>query len=482
MRKALLLFIFLLQISFVAQSQQYVNANYGRALHERAIKCVVQTDSTVLMLGFGQGYSYVLHRTKTNGDTLYSKYVYSHDFYYGVDLIALPNEKAIIVGGNGGLAKIDPYGNETWSKSFRRTEYNAGALINDTTFAVVGSKGIFSHMEMVPDLGWDSIFISRVYIGLYHVSGKLLQEKVVSYGTDDYEEARGIIYTTNKTLLVEGDYYRYEPNSFHDDFLLTLTPDLKVIADTVYPRGTVYGKPKMENSQGNFMNCAFKTVKAAQDNDIFIQELNANGDILWEKTYDLKGDDYATAMLESDGYYYVTGGTGNKKNILPEYDDIVLLKLDLQGDTIWTKTYTLPSGQGAVDIKELNDSMLVILGVTDYQTQCPQIMNPGYICSDMYLMYVNKETGYSKMYPDAPQTILAKSEVLVYPNPSHGQVSIKAKEIKSVTVRNAIGKAINAKQRAVSEQETEISGLEKGIYFMLVETEKGFENKRVVIM
>lgn len=479
MKKTGLFILFLLLLSQIGWSQQFANAKYGRDLIEMGKKCLVQNDSTLLLMGRGSEQAFVLYKVKTNGDTIFSRYIRMPFATYGTDIVTCPNGDAILIGFYGGLAKVDGNGNVLWTINNKTTGQRAGVLLSDTTFAVVGSRPVFSHMQMMPDLGLDSIFVNKIHVGIYHTLGKLLKEQIFTFGANSIESATDVLYSTKGALVVNG--YTYQ-NGMPNNFLLSLAPDLTINVDTVFKYPGIYsGNSIIENSKGNYGVCGYKYISQANDFDMFIQELNDVGEILWEKIIDLKGSEVGTAMLQSGGYYYVAGNTSNNRNITPNYSEIILLKLNLLGDTIWSRIYTLPKWQEATDIQELNDSTLVILGSTNLHTTCKGA-NPDFECPDFYLMYVNKENGSSNLNPQVPSLVGGNNKVVIYPNPSNGVVKIKGEGIRSVKICNLVGKVINTIQTTSSKQEVEISVLGKGIYYMLIETDNGLVNKRFVVL
>jgi hypothetical protein len=72
--------------------------------------------------------------------------------------------------------------------------------------------------------------------------------------------------------------------------------------------------------------------------DVWILKLDANGDTLWTKTFGGSYCDYANSIKQtSDGGYIVAGTKNNYK--INYLGDIWILKLDQNGDTLWTKTF-----------------------------------------------------------------------------------------------------------------------------------------------
>ncbi len=86
-------------------------------------------------------------------------------------------------------------------------------------------------------------------------------------------------------------------------------------------------------------------------------------DTLWTRAYGGDHDDCCCAVIEaSTGGYVLAGwtqsfGAGGK--------DVYLLKIDVNGDTVWTKTFGGTAGEEGRDIKETFDGGYIIAGWTE---------------------------------------------------------------------------------------------------------------------
>ena len=67
--------------------------------------------------------------------------------------------------------------------------------------------------------------------------------------------------------------------------------------------------------------------------------LDANGNVLWQKTYGGPGDEVASSVRRStDGGYVVTGGAWASPDV-PDSADAWVMKIDGNGNVIWQKTF-----------------------------------------------------------------------------------------------------------------------------------------------
>jgi hypothetical protein len=100
------------------------------------------------------------------------------------------------------------------------------------------------------------------------------------------------------------------------------------------------------------------------DNDILIIRTNEFGDTLWTKKLGGSGDENISCMQSvNDGGFILIGtttsfGAGNS--------DIWFIRTDLNGDTLWTKTYGDINSQSATYGIQTSDLGYLIVGRTDY--------------------------------------------------------------------------------------------------------------------
>ena len=87
--------------------------------------------------------------------------------------------------------------------------------------------------------------------------------------------------------------------------------------------------------------------------DCWILKIDDKGEIQWQKTYGADGDDQLYVIHQTSDQGYIIGGNSNSTNALTSLGGIVsngtdfwLLRIDSEGEVIWSKTYDF----GKVDI------------------------------------------------------------------------------------------------------------------------------------
>ncbi|MCE3225897.1 MAG: lipoprotein [Bacteroidetes bacterium] len=131
----------------------------------------------------------------------------------------------------------------------------------------------------------------------------------------------------------------------------------------VYP--TTYDKTSrdvLQTSDGGYILVGMTNNSNITDCDLLIMKTDANGELLWTKTYGGAKPDYAYSMSETnDGNYFVTGFSQSFGG--GDYD-IYLIKFDPNGDKIWEKTYGSWGNEEARGIIKTSDGNFLIVGTS----------------------------------------------------------------------------------------------------------------------
>jgi hypothetical protein len=153
---------------------------------------------------------------------------------------------------------------------------------------------------------------------------------------------------------------------------------IMLAASVAYPRAgwtRTYGGDNgevgifiLESSDGNYIVLGGTTSFGAGGNDIWLLKVDQEGDTLWTKTYGDLASDWASWMEEtSDGGYIIIGGT---KSFGAGENDIWLIKTDSNGNILWTHTYGGEEEDWASFVGQTVDSGYIIIGETESFGPC----------------------------------------------------------------------------------------------------------------
>ncbi len=91
------------------------------------------------------------------------------------------------------------------------------------------------------------------------------------------------------------------------------------------------GRDFIETSDGNFL------IAGVNGPDAMLMKVDFNGDMLWTKNYGGDKTDEFNSLIEDNGYYYICGSTASYTN--DSVTDVFVVKTDLLGNVIWSRTF-----------------------------------------------------------------------------------------------------------------------------------------------
>jgi len=117
-----------------------------------------------------------------------------------------------------------------------------------------------------------------------------------------------------------------------------------------------------QTSDGGYIVAGFTSFFGAGDFDIFLIKTDANGNIIWAKTYGGTGWDQAFSVQQtSDGGYIVAGYT---QSFGAGMSDVFLIKTDANGNLQWAKTYGGTNYDYAYSVRQTSDGGYIVAGET----------------------------------------------------------------------------------------------------------------------
>ncbi|MCH8905168.1 MAG: hypothetical protein IIA45_14800, partial [Bacteroidetes bacterium] len=116
----------------------------------------------------------------------------------------------------------------------------------------------------------------------------------------------------------------------------------------------------IQTSNNGFIGAGLTTSFGSGGSDVYIVRTDANGDTLWTRAYGNTMDDWANKIIQtSDGGFLVAGVSEiNPGFVYGAY----FIKLDAQGDTIWSKIYHSFSYEYANAVIQTSDGGYVFAG------------------------------------------------------------------------------------------------------------------------
>lgn len=123
--------------------------------------------------------------------------------------------------------------------------------------------------------------------------------------------------------------------------------------------------------QGDLILAGYTNSSGAGENDIYIVKTDAEGTELWAQVHGGEESDMAMdALVDSQGNILVTGATGS---FGAENRDVIVIKLSANGNIIWEQLYGLPGGflsyEWGNEIIETSDGGYLVAGNSNASTE-----------------------------------------------------------------------------------------------------------------
>jgi len=132
-----------------------------------------------------------------------------------------------------------------------------------------------------------------------------------------------------------------------------------------------------ETPDGGFIVAGLTTSYGAGSADVYALRTDSNGDTLWTRTYGGTGYDTAYGVDLAHGSGFVITGVTDPGG---GSADVYLVRIDDNGDTLWTNTYGGPEVDWAMRVRRTSDGGYIMVGET---------RSFGYGFGDAYLVKVD---------------------------------------------------------------------------------------------
>jgi hypothetical protein len=121
-----------------------------------------------------------------------------------------------------------------------------------------------------------------------------------------------------------------------------------------------YGRSVQQTSDGGYIVAGYST-SFGNSSQVYLIKINAQGDTLWTKTHG--GTDYDggwSVQQTTDEGYIVAGGSYSSGS----GDQVFLVKTNASGDTLWTRTYGGTSYDWGWSVQQTTDGGYIMTGRT----------------------------------------------------------------------------------------------------------------------
>jgi len=415
-------------------------------------------------------------------------------------------------GNDAIVVKLDSVGTIEWAKifsgpgiegaSYIEQTPDSGYIVNATYDAGLNAKNWLLRLDANGDTLWTKTYslgngattidlgnsMATLNNSLYGLTGYFNPQPLTNLSTY-------LIVTFTNGLVLDSNIYNNSPygstgyavcKTFDNGFAITgeyststSTADFNFIrtnssGDTLFTRSYGFSQADVgfdikQTSDSGFVIAGIFWNSSTFKYNIFLIKTDSVGDTLWTKPfYSLESQGVSSIFQTSDGGFIMAGRIVHG---MPLQADLLLIKTDALGDTLWTRFFgDIPSDNGYF-VRPTKDGGYIIGGTGTIMG------NAGaYIIKTDSLGNVYGSTGVAELNNPF--------EFLVYPNPSSGLVHISSKGLPQkgalLQVINTEGKAVYSSP--IANKCPHSFSLRPGIYVALLQVNaKNYAQKFIVL-
>jgi len=178
------------------------------------------------------------------------------------------------------------------------------------------------------------------------------------------DEGRSIQKTNDGGYIIAG-YTKEDAASGINIFLIKTDSHGQIIWDNMYggPNDD-WGNYVELTDDGGYIIAGGTESFSENNNDVYLVKTDSDGNIIWQKTYGGEFDEEASCVMQTwDGGYILVGWTDSYG---AGEDDVYLIKTNAWGDTLWTRTFGDAFYDKGYMVEQTSDSHLIIIGGTGY--------------------------------------------------------------------------------------------------------------------
>jgi hypothetical protein len=335
--------------------------------HDEGYSVQQTSDGGYIITGWAylNGNPIFLIKTNADGDTLWTRtYGNVNESNVGYSVQQTNDGGYVIVGTTelsiGGqndvyLIKTNSIGDTLWTKSYGSTGNDYGYSVKQTLdngFIIAGATDGLG-------AGNNDAFLIKT-----NSIGDTLWTK--TYGGDSSDWAGSVELTTDGGYIIAGSTKSFGAGN-HDIYLIKTDSIGDTLWTKTYGSGNDdYGYSVKQTSDGGYIISG-----SYNSNYFYLIKTNSIGDTLWTKTY---FDDNFNSFNEQSGYCvqqtidggYIIAGTAYAFGLEGlTYTQIVLIKTNSTGDTLWTKFYIGSIYYPGNSVQQSTDGGYIILDETE---------------------------------------------------------------------------------------------------------------------
>ena len=267
------------------------------------------------------------------------------------------------------LLKLDSNGNEIWTKLYGSVDNEIPygiSIDNENNIFITGTAT--GNLNGQINNGDMDAFVIKL-----NSTGDEIWTKL--FGTELSDIAWGGTFDENVYLWGEthgnlnGEVNNYLGNE--DAYLIKLDANGNEIWTTLI--GTEFHEEAWDiainNDDSVYLVGETQDSNESNTDDILVSKIDQQGNLSWSKSFgESQKNDYAMSIeISIEGDLYISGVTESDLNgqLVNDSSGSFLMKLDKDGNEIWTKIYGTANRENAFDMKIRNDGYIYLTGMSD---------------------------------------------------------------------------------------------------------------------
>ncbi len=272
------------------------------------------------------------------------------------------------------VLKIDEEGEKVWEKTYGRGSADSVIAADDGAYLVMGDKDDDTFLMKIDQQG-NPIWMN-------------------TYPTENLSYATGIVSAGDGGCIIVGcTSDRYELN--YDMFAWKIGPEGNKAWEKTYGgAGGDWGHGIVRTRDGNFILAGVTGSHGSAGYNICLLKIDGAGNILWEKTIDTAYPEYgwnfklSRIVQGSDEGFLVSGWTGYRGE---GRLDVLLTRVDDEGNMVWQRTYGTPGDERAFDVAASPDGGFMVAAYHKPEPPGPEESPVGRREADVYLFKIDAQ-------------------------------------------------------------------------------------------
>ncbi len=224
------------------------------------------------------------------------------------------------------LIKTDAGGNLLWDRTYGGTDNDMGFSLVQTSdggYAIAGTTESFS------------AGLTDVYLVRTDDSGNMLWSQ--TYGGIGIDQGYYLVQTNDGGYVIAGSTTSSGAGS-NDVYLVKVDASGNMLWNQTYGgTSSDIGRSVVQTGDGGYAIAGYTNSFGVGGNDVYLIKSDANGNMLWNRTYGGTGNDLGHSVVQSGNEGYAVAGQTNSFGA--GSSDIYLVRTDSDGAMLWSKTY-----------------------------------------------------------------------------------------------------------------------------------------------